>query len=56
MKIHGAAQSPFVRKVRIVLEEKGLPYEIENVVPRVCIRSARCPCSATATWWCPTRR
>jgi glutathione S-transferase len=33
MKIHGAAQSPFVQKVRIVLEEKGLPYEIENVVP-----------------------
>ena len=33
MKLYGAPQSPFVRKVRIALEEKGLPYEIENVVP-----------------------
>jgi glutathione S-transferase len=33
MKLHGVPQSPFVRKVRIALEEKGLPYEIENVVP-----------------------
>ena len=33
MKLYGAPQSPFVRKARIVLEEKGLPYEIEPLVP-----------------------
>ncbi len=33
MKLLGGSRSPFVRKVRIALEEKGLPYEIENLVP-----------------------
>jgi glutathione S-transferase len=33
MKLYGVPQSPFVRKARIVLEEKGLPYEIESPVP-----------------------
>jgi len=33
MKLYGATASPFVRKCRIVLEEKGLPYELENPVP-----------------------
>jgi glutathione S-transferase len=33
MKLYGVPQSPFVRKARIVLEEKGLSYEIENPVP-----------------------
>ena len=32
-KIHGVNLSPFVRKVRIALAEKGLDYEIEPVVP-----------------------
>ena len=33
MKLYGANQSPFVRKVRVVLEEKGIPYEVEPTVP-----------------------
>jgi glutathione S-transferase len=33
MKLYGASASPFFRKCRIVLEEKGLPYEIEQLVP-----------------------
>jgi glutathione S-transferase len=33
MKLYGASQSPFVRKVRVVLEEKGIPYETEPIVP-----------------------
>lgn len=33
MKLYGAPQSPFVRKARIVLEEKGLAYTIEPLVP-----------------------
>jgi glutathione S-transferase len=33
MKLYGVPQSPFVRKVRIVLEEKGLPYELESPIP-----------------------
>ena len=33
MKLYGASQSPFVRKARIALEEKGIPYEIEYLVP-----------------------
>jgi len=33
MKLYGAPQSPFVRKVRIALEEKGLPHEIERHAP-----------------------
>jgi glutathione S-transferase len=33
LKLHGVPQSPFVRKVRIVLEEKGIPYEIEPPSP-----------------------
>ena len=33
MKLYGGTLSPFVRKVRIALEEKGLPYEIERLAP-----------------------
>jgi glutathione S-transferase len=33
MKLYGAKQSPFVRKVLVVLEEKGLPYELESLFP-----------------------
>jgi glutathione S-transferase len=33
MKLYGANPSPFFRKARVVLEEKGIPYEIENLVP-----------------------
>jgi glutathione S-transferase len=33
MKLYGVPQSPFVRKARIVLEEKGVPYELESPVP-----------------------
>jgi glutathione S-transferase len=33
MKIHGVAPSPFVRKVRVFLAEKEIPYEIEPVAP-----------------------
>lgn len=32
MQLYGVAQSPFVRKVRIVLEEKRLPYELLSPV------------------------
>jgi glutathione S-transferase len=33
MKLYGVPQSPFVRKVRIALEEKGIPYANEPLVP-----------------------
>jgi glutathione S-transferase len=33
MKLYGANGSPFFRKARVVLEEKGLSYETENLVP-----------------------
>jgi glutathione S-transferase len=33
MKLHGAALSPFVRKVRVVLDEKGIPYDFDATVP-----------------------
>lgn len=32
-KVHGAGASPFVRKVRVALAEKGLDYELEPVFP-----------------------
>jgi glutathione S-transferase len=32
MKLYGHNGSPFVRKARVVLEEKGLSYEIESLV------------------------
>jgi len=31
--LHGASVSPFVRKVRIVLKEKGVDYELKQVNP-----------------------
>ncbi len=31
--VHGVSPSPFVRKVRIFMAEKGLPYELEPVMP-----------------------
>jgi glutathione S-transferase len=33
LKLYGVPQSPFVRKARIALEEKGLPYELEAPDP-----------------------
>jgi glutathione S-transferase len=33
MKVFGVAQSPFVRKVLIVLQEKGLSYELDAPAP-----------------------
>jgi len=33
LKIHGAGASPFVRKVRVVLGEKGVDYELNPVMP-----------------------
>jgi glutathione S-transferase len=33
MKLYGANPSPFFRKARVVLEEKGIPYETEHLVP-----------------------
>lgn len=33
MKLYGATPSPFFRKCRIALEEKGIPYEIEQLIP-----------------------
>ena len=33
MKLYGAALSPFVRKVRIVLAEKKIPYDFDSTVP-----------------------
>jgi glutathione S-transferase len=33
MKLYGGALSPFFRKVRVVLEEKGIPYQIQRLVP-----------------------
>jgi len=32
-RIHGAAASPFVRKVRVAMAEKNLPYELVPVFP-----------------------
>ena len=32
-KLHGVGASPFVRKVRVALAEKGLDYELEPVFP-----------------------
>ena len=31
--LYGVSASPFVRKVRVVLAEKGIPHEREDVVP-----------------------
>jgi glutathione S-transferase len=33
MRLYGANPSPFFRKARVVLEEKCIPYETENLVP-----------------------
>jgi len=33
LEIHGASASPFVRKVRVALAEKGIPYTLVPVVP-----------------------
>ena len=32
-KVYGASASPFVRKVRAVLAEKGIAYELDPVIP-----------------------
>jgi glutathione S-transferase len=31
--VYGASASPFVRKVRIFLAEKGIPYDLEEIIP-----------------------
>lgn len=31
--LHGVGASPFVRKVRVALAEKGIPYELDPVMP-----------------------
>ncbi len=31
--LYGATPSPFFRKAVVVLEEKGIPYEVENLAP-----------------------
>jgi glutathione S-transferase len=31
--VYGVNASPFVRKVRVVLAEKGIPYDLEPVIP-----------------------
>jgi glutathione S-transferase len=31
--LHGANASPFVRKVRVVLAEKNIPYDLDPVIP-----------------------
>jgi glutathione S-transferase len=31
--VYGAIASPFVRKVRVFLAEKGIPYHLEPVFP-----------------------
>ena len=36
LKIHGANPSPFVRKVRVALSEKNIPYELDPVAPVKC--------------------
>lgn len=33
MTVYGAPLSPFVRKVRLCLAEKGLPYQLEMIMP-----------------------
>ena len=33
MKLYGGSRSPYVRKVRVVLEEKGIPYDLERIAP-----------------------
>jgi glutathione S-transferase len=33
MKLYGAPLSPFFRKARVMLEEKGIPYENERLAP-----------------------
>ncbi|MDP3938438.1 MAG: glutathione S-transferase family protein [Deltaproteobacteria bacterium] len=32
-KLHGVNLSPFVRKVRVFMTEKGLPYDLDPVIP-----------------------
>ena len=33
LEVHGANASPFVRKVRVVLAEKKVPYELKPIFP-----------------------
>lgn len=39
VKIWGAGDSPFVRKVVSVLEEKKIPYELDPIFPAVLLKS-----------------
>ncbi|VFT05213.1 glutathione S-transferase [Pseudomonas aeruginosa] len=61
LTLYGAPLSPFVRKVRLLLAEKGLDYQLEAIAPfgqpawyreiSPLAASRRC---ATATWPSPT--
>ena len=51
LTLYGAPLSPFVRKVRLLLAEKGLDYQLEAIAPFRWAASRRC---ATATWPSPT--
>jgi len=31
--LHGVSASPFVRKVRVALQEKGIPYDLDPIMP-----------------------
>lgn len=60
--VFGAPISPFVRKVRVALAEKNIPYDLKAVFPgsddpssRRSVRSARCRPFATNTSAWPIR-
>ena len=38
--VFGASPSPFVRKVRVVLAEKNVPYELKPVLPQEFVGAA----------------
>lgn len=57
LTLYGAPLSPFVRKVRLLLAEKGLDYPPRSASRPGIARSARWAASrrcATATWPSPT--
>ncbi len=38
-KVYGVAVSPFVRKVRVVMIEKSIPYELEEILPTKLLKA-----------------